>query len=300
MKLLAGGNEIIFTELTVRESLFEYSAFVEFSVFTPTPVSEYTLEFQNMSCDLVPVKSEIRETGLFRITCYPKSYVEFLNQVTVPLEDTCDLTKILDSLAVADHFEKHKTQETHWFLPSFRGKSLIDKLTQLVQAESGGCPTFHFTLDGKLWFSDVISECYEQPASAFSGTLSRSVSAITFINEAAGKVNFVFYDEDTITQHTSTFLEGAGQVTVYKLLSNPENKTHEITKAQSVFWRRYVKNSVMNVTKASTYSTTVGVKIKEIGSEADYILIGYTVKTIGQSADVSLEVFPCIKPNQVL
>lgn len=300
IRLLADNEECPFNQIHIRESVFEYSAVVDIALTPIMPIEQFVLEINGTAYPLTPVRSVTADTGVIVITCYPAGYILFLNGLSQPVDIIGDLAAVLDALAVCSHYEQHSTQKMHWWLPALRGRSLIDRLTQMVQTVNGGCPTFHFNLAGGLWFSDILAECRRPPSSLFSGTFLKNSASTTFLNEVAGKVNFVFFDDNTFTRHSCTFMEGCGETTIYKYIIADDNITQEIAKAQAAFWRRYVANSVYAVKDVQAVAAPPGVKIRDERGSTDYIITASDTLLTAGGKSVSLDLFPTIQIDQIL
>lgn len=299
MRLLVNNNPIYPGPVTIRESVFEYCPILTFTMNTPVYAEEFVLEIQDQ-LTFVPVKVEQVDSLSYQYTCYPKDYLKFLNTLTSPVNVIGDLKLLLDSIAVSRYGILHKTQETHWVYPSMRGKTLIDRLSQDVKAVGGGCPTFHFSMAGDLLFSDIISECSAEPKGYVIGTITKMSSSIAFENMYPGFVRFHFFGEDTFETQEATFLENAGKVNYYKYIVSSDRKELEIRRMQSQFWRKYVSASTMVMENTQNSVVSPGLKFRNTNTKDDFICLSTASSYESGGVQTTLELFPCVKTNQLL
>lgn len=299
MRILVNGNPIYPGPVTLRESVFEYCPILSFTLNTPAYAEVFTLEIQD-KLDFVPVKIEQVNALSYQYTCYPKSYIDFLQILTSPINLIGTLEELLNALAVGKFDLLHKTQETHWIYASMRGKTLIERLTQHVKAVDGGCPTFHFGMDGTLLFSDILSECLSEACGYVSGTITKFGSSMSFENLYPGTVRFHFFDENTYESQKSTYLEGSGNVNLYRYVVSEDRKELEIRKMQSQFWRKYVANTLMTMENTQNSVVSPGLKVRNTNTNDEFVCITTVSSFESGGVQTTLELFPCVKTNQVL
>ena len=299
MQLLLDGNPFFPGTVTIRESVFEYGTVLSFTSNMPLIFEEIALQITE-NIPYVPVVIEQLDVASFQYVCYPKGYVDFLQNVSRCVSVNTDLPGLLDTLSVCDYICYHKTQSTHWILPSLRGKNLLDELTNRVTSVNGGCPTFHFGVSGKLIFSDLLVECGSDYAGAFFGTLSKSRSSTASMNTTPGKVNFVFYDEDTFTDESATFQEGTGVSNVFRYVVNKDTENQVISEMQSRYWRKFVANSLRSYDNVQSPSISPGVKVRNLYSEEEFICVSSIATMSAENTELSVQLFPVIKPEQML
>lgn len=299
MQLLLDGNPFFPGTVTIRESVFEYSTVLTFNSIMPLIFEEITLQISE-NIPYVPVMIEQLDTSSFQYTCYPKSYVDFLQNVSRCVSIKSDLPGLLETLSVCDYICYHKTQSTHWVLPSLRGKNLLNELTNRVVSVNGGCPTFHFGVSGKLIFSDLLAECESDYAGAFFGTLAKSRSSTASMNNIPGKVNFVFYDEDSFTDGSATFQEGTGVSNVFRYVVDRDTENQVVAEMQSRYWRKFVSNSLREYEKVQSPSISPGVKVRNLHSDEEFICVTSIATISAEDTELSVQLFPVIKPEQLL
>lgn len=297
MQLLLDGEQIPLGTITVRESVFEYSATLVFQSFTPLAFEKITLVVDSET-EYSPVRTEQLTQTAYQYTCYPKKYVEFLQKVTVPLNMEANVTDLLQALSLAEFSVNHNSIPLQHVLPSLRGKSIIDYLTRYSRFENGGCPTFHFGVSGGLIASDIISESLETYKGAFSGVMQKNTVSLASQNKNAGKVIFHFYDDNSYSTQEATFLEGAGITNLYRRVNSEAAKQLCIAEMQSKFWRNFVQNQVFQVTDAVAVGISPGIKVRSMTGEQEYVVTSTTTVIENNQPSTTLEVCRAFQPEQ--
>lgn len=299
MQVLVDGYDIKVPTASVTESVFNYCSVLTFVSDVPLVDGERIELATTGRYPFVAVKSSKADRDRWSYTCYPESYVNFLNSRSAPVNIKGDFKKMLDSVGV-DAELIHKTQDTHWNYPSMKGKYAIDKFLNDVVAVDGGCPTMFFSFTGTLFFSDLLSECLQPAKGVLFGDTEQMDLSLTQQNEYSGKVDFTFYNEDTFKTRTCTFLEGAGYGSVFQYLANDDNEELIVRSYQSSFWRNYINTSKLLMNNVQIERAMIGTKVSIPDREREFILVSCETTLSSGTVTNRVELFPCIIPTQTL
>lgn len=297
MKVLCKGQEIPTGDITLRVSIFEYSAVLSFSVPALIPTDEFILQIED-DMPFVPVSIERENTAAYRYTCYPKGYWDFLHKVSQPVCLDGDLPTLLDALSLTEYTVLHSTPQAHWVLPSLRGKTLMDVLTKQITAIDGGCPFAYFNVAGGLTWGDVLTECLTDPKGTFYGMLMEDRSSNAYQSAVPGVVHFMFFDEDTFTPQEATFLKDSSEANMFRYVADEDEKRATLAELQSNFWRRKVATTVSKFDDVTMSGITPGLKVINTQTDKQYVLVSYETTWNPSGADNKFELFPSIIPEQ--
>ena len=156
------------------------------------------------------------------------------------------------------------------------------------------------SMDGTLLFSDILSECLSEACGYVSGTITKFGSSTSFENLYPGTVRFHFFDENTYESQKATFLEDSGNVNFYRYVVSEDRKELEIRKMQSQFWRKYVANTLMTMENTQNSVVSPGLKVRNTNTNDEFVCITTVSSFESGGVQTTLELFPCVKTNQVL
>lgn len=299
MEVLVEGINLHPSEVVLRESLFDYTATMQFSLPYPAVFEECTLRIVD-DLPYIPVSVKQASADTFQYLCYPKGYIDFLQGVSSPINLTGELPDLLDAFSMFTYGIISVTQSQHWVLPSMSGKSILDKLSRQVRFVNGGCPTAHFDPTGTLICQDVLQRCTDDVTGIISGTLTEGVSSMASMNLLQGTMKYHYFDDDTYSTKEDVYMEDAGMANMYKFVVAEDRKVQVEQELQSMFWRRYISTSVVTYTDLLTSVLSPGQKIQFMGSEQTYICISVQTQTNTQGATITGTFLPSITPQQTL
>lgn len=300
MQLLIDGNQAPLGNLTLRESVFEYAATLTFQSFAPLAFENATLVASDVETKYGLVRTEQVSQFAYQYTCYPQTYLDFLNKVTDPLNQEITVDEVLKALALTEFSVIHRSLPLHYSIPSLRGRSILDFLVKFSKFEQGGCPTYHFGTSGGLIVSDLLSECLEEYKGTFVGTTQKSNVSFASQNKNAGKVIFHFYDEDSYSTQEVTFLENSGVTNLYRRVNDEASKALVISEMQSKFWRAYFQTQSLQVTDTAAVGISPGIKVRSMVSEFEYIVTATSTTIDNNQSSTTLDLCRAIQPEQKL
>ena len=109
-----------------------------------------------------------------------------------------------------------------------------------------------------------------------------------------------FFDENTYETQRAEFLKDSGNVNLYKFVISEDRKELEIRKMQSQFWRKYVANTLMTMENTQNSVVSPGLKVRNTNTNDEFICVTTVSSFESGGGQATLELFPCVKTNQVL
>lgn len=294
MRVTVSGSDLSGWDISLRESVFENCAVLQFSLASMVPVTK--VEFDSHG-DLLPftvVQVETKGDRVFEYTAYPSGYVNFLNSVTRPVNLRGSLKDLLLSLAPCEYRLYHATPIQDWVLPSLRGGSLMKEIYSSAVGVNGGCPTVHFSPDGVLVFVDLLTESSQDAKFMFDGSVQSTRNALTWINQSSGRVVYRIFGNETYSKEETVFLRDAGVVNAYKYLVDDNFLANEVSKHQALFWRRYYSNNVISVTSVINAGIIPGFRGTFLSQKQDYVCVSVAMVGGQDMVEVTAEFVPVV------